>query len=60
MFRLQKYHQARAGPRTPVLERPAEIQKALEKAPTRKKHEEVERMGDTLEHQRKKDVVTIK
>jgi hypothetical protein len=60
MFRLHKYHKSRAGPRPPVLERPAEIQKALEKAPTKKKHEEVERMGDALEHHRKKDVVSIK
>jgi hypothetical protein len=60
MFRLHKYHKPRAGPRAPALERPAEIQKVLEKAPTKKKHEEAERMGDALEYHRKKDVVSIK
>ena len=60
MFRLQRYQKPRAGPRAPVLERPAEIQKALEKAPTRQKHEEAVRMGDALEHHKKKAAVSIK
>jgi hypothetical protein len=60
MFRLHKYHKPRAGPRAPAIERPAEIQKVLEKAPTKKKYEEAERMGDALEHHKKKEAVSIK